>query len=104
MTVEGAGALVAVVLHLPEAPQDFLGEWERFNVVEEHALATLRQEVTKVDRGDITEEQFADFIETKIIPPWSAARERLGTMGNRPPIYDLIVPKVTKYMKLREEG
>ncbi|HXU81548.1 MAG TPA: rhomboid family intramembrane serine protease, partial [Polyangia bacterium] len=79
-----AAALAAVAAVVLPRPFDYLAEITAFGEVEQQALNDFNSFVNQAHDRMLSDERFAQEIETKIVPSWHAARERLATRGPWP--------------------
>ena len=104
MGTAGALALVAGVLAAPPPPDDYVAAFESFTESEARVLSHLRQAEEKVQRGAMTEAQFAETLEAEGLKPWIEMREQMARLKGAPGLVQRRLSRFLEYMDLRKEG
>jgi rhomboid protease GluP len=97
-----AAALAFAEIEVLPAPADFIGELELLGTTEEAVLAEYNGLVEKGRQQQISDDEFAERLETSIIPRWHAERERVARLGKWPPPNDKLLDLVLRYAETRE--
>jgi hypothetical protein len=103
LAVVATAVLLIVLSRLPTARFAFAREYERLVDVQDrvfdeyHRLKELRQ----IDR--LSDEQLADGIATRVLPPWQTERQRLESLSLRNPRTEAFRQQLLKSLTLREE-
>ena len=101
-----AGAIfVGLGIHFaPVPPDDFLGELQRFAKTEKEVLGRYNELHSRLEKGLMTEEVFAEGLEQDVIPSWREGQERLVHLRGAPDWIRQYLSKLTAYMTLRQES
>lgn len=97
-------ALPLASLALPEAPPDFQAVMQRFLDVEENVIATHNRLVEELNSETIDPSQFADEIDSKILPQWTASRKEVDELLASPFAEGEGLERIAKYIQLREDS
>jgi rhomboid protease GluP len=98
----GLALIVVPVTALPK-PDDYLAEYRRLGEVEEKAIDVYNSSLKQWKAGQISDQQYADILEDKILPPWRAERqamEKLKVSPDQVARHKLLV----EYVNAREQG
>ena len=100
----GAAGLVAIGALGSRVPKvdDVPGALTRFSEAERLTNAEYEQLLAKLQQREITREQFADGIDTQILPRWNSAREALAHVRSGPE--QQTIADVVTYMSLRGDA
>jgi rhomboid protease GluP len=78
-----AAIAAAAAVALPK-PFDYIAEISAFADAENQAVTAFNSYASQARDHILSDERFADGVETKIVPGWRAARERLASRGPWP--------------------
>jgi len=92
----GALALLAAASFAPEPPVDFAG-------IEEKVVNALNAAAGRWERGEMSNREFAEVVESDVLPPWREIRRQLDKKTDAPRIRQQYDPKLTEYVRAREE-
>lgn len=104
--VAGLGILLLLALSCgppPEEKAKFDAEVEQFADMESKTVDIYNDAIDKTNSKEMTDDQFMQLIEEKILPDWRAMRKRLqdlkftGAQGRR-------IEKLERYAAAREKG
>jgi rhomboid protease GluP len=96
-------ALAAFAFTRIPALDDFRGEMTKFDPLETASLKLFNESLESLKADKMTDAQFADVIEKKLLPPWNAERDRLAKLHlteHQAEFNKMLV----SYMSLRGEG
>lgn len=74
----GAGALLAAVQFAPEPPIDV-------DVAQQEVLDTYNEALSRLNSGKITSDEFADIVNSKVLPSWRNVWQVVDGMRDIPP-------------------
>ncbi len=89
---------------LPHDGGDSQAELERFEQVEKQCFDTYNKALDEARAGKLSDEQVADILEQKVLPPWKSSRERIQALKGMSKTMKARIDKVVAYMVMREEG
>ncbi len=104
LTAVGAAGLFAAYQSLPSPPADVVALEGHYRRVEKQVLRDWQSAEDRLQAGAITEQEYADILEHKILPPWKKLREDLVAAENIPKDQQEYVADLRKIVRLREEG
>jgi rhomboid protease GluP len=80
-TLAAATVLLAIAVQAaPDAPVDIRVEWQELAQIEQQVQETYGQANQQARDGQITAEQFAEIIESQVLPPWQELRRRIDQL------------------------
>ncbi len=100
----GLGLLVAVAFALKGSVADVEAAIARFTPVESRAIDRFNGMIDLYKSEKITGAEAAKIVESEVLPPWRAARERFAALGHVPAPQRKLVSQMLSYMKLRQEA
>lgn len=100
LAMAGIGT-VTIGIHL--LPHN-IAELERYPKVEEKLLMIYNSAVDKVNAEEITNDEFAQIIETQVIPKWRHMLNRLNTVPTLPPNQQRVLDLTLEHLNLQLEG
>ncbi len=104
LTLIGAAGLFAAYRSLPSPPADVTALKTHYDRVEKQTLREWKSADDRSLAGAITEEEYADILETRVLPPWKKLREDLEAAENVPAKQREFVEDLRKIVRFREEG
>jgi rhomboid protease GluP len=81
----------------------FTGELERVSAADKKLTRIFNDSLTALKTGKIDKDQFADTIETQVVQPWTAERDKLSAV-KAPEGQDDLAKRVLEYMSVKGEG
>jgi hypothetical protein len=81
----------------------FTGELERVSAADKKLTRIFNDSLTTLKAGRIDKDQFADAIETQVVQPWTAERDKLSAL-KAPEGQDVLAKRVLEYMSVKGEG
>lgn len=100
----GLAVLVGTCLLLPGGFANAQKELDHFAEVERSCIDALGAAFERLEAAEIGEPEFAAILDSDILPPWRAARERLMAFGEVPAPLEEHFQKMREYVTLREEA
>jgi len=97
-------ALIVVPLKALPKPSDYLAEYRRMAVIEDMAIDLFNSSNKQWKADQLTDQQYTDIIENKILPPWRAERQAVASLKALPPDQATQAHLLLDYMTAREEG
>jgi hypothetical protein len=85
-------------------PRDLPAELTKIGEIEERVLERFQSVMARFQSGDLPDEEFVDFLQREILPPWREARDRLGSIMDAPSANTEMLRTVSQSMLLRETG
>ncbi|NUQ62117.1 MAG: rhomboid family intramembrane serine protease [Pirellulales bacterium] len=104
LLIIGTAGLLAAAVALPDAPRDIEQELRRFGDLEREAVKISRALVPRLQQGQVSEEEFAETLERRVIRPWIETRRTIEGLLDKPNFDRAFLARLVEYMKLREEG
>jgi len=81
----------------------FAAEMQQLAAVEKHGVKVFNDSLVSLNAGRISADQFANAIDTQVLRPWNAEREKLSSL-TAPPGQEDAAKTIVKYMSLRSEA
>ncbi len=88
----------------PGPALDGEGELRRFLMVERGAGEIETRLIRGMREGSLSDAEFVDTIERKVLPPWTECRKRIESVITQSNANREGLAKVIKYAKCREDG
>jgi hypothetical protein len=98
-----AAAQIAKVRSAQAAANTFTTEMKNVAAVDATSTRLLNDSLAELKTGKISREQSADRIETQVLLPWNAERDRLSKL-RAPDTQEAVMKKMVDYMKLKGEA
>ena len=92
----GVAAILAAMHFAPEAPVDF-------SRIERQVVDVYNRAARQWRQKQITTERFAEILESEILPPWRAGRERLARPTRMAPARREFTDKLRRYAQRRQQ-
>ena len=89
---------------LPEAPPDISARMQQLSLVENEIGDTFNADQEEAFRGDIDHNEFADRIETNVLPPWIKLREEVESFLSLKHVNKDYLEILVRYIRCREES
>ena len=92
----GALALLAAASFAPKPPIDLVG-------IEEKVINALNTAANRRERGEMTDHEFAEIVESNVLPPWREMRRQMDQVQDARRDRQEYEAKLREYAKAREE-
>ena len=102
LAVVTAVACTGALLALPR-PADIQGEVDRFRELEPQVLDTFNADIERTQSGALSEGDFAEDVEKRVLPPWREERARLEGLRVSSKQAERMA-LIVRYMRAREDG
>src|SRR5262249_7219365 len=76
----GLALIVVPMIALPKT-DDYLAAYKRLAAMEEKDIALFNASLKQFQAGQINSQQYADILETQILPPWRAERQAMAKLN-----------------------
>ena len=104
LLVVGAAVAGGAFWLLPDAPPDWQAELQMLTETEHRVISRYNDLAGRVDNGKLTEREFADEIDGKLIPELSAAKQRFAALRASSAQQRKVADEFGKYLELRLES
>ncbi len=101
-----AGLIVLPIaaMALPSAPPDLKAELQRIGEVEKDIYETFNKANAQAAGGEISNEEFAEQIETSVLPAWAKYKQDMERLSKLEYASGPFFEKMLKYADLREDS
>ncbi len=89
---------------LPEAPPDISARMQDLSLVENEIGDTFNAVQDEASKGIIDDDEFADRIETNVLPPWIKLREEMESFLSLEHVNKDYLEILVRYIRCREES
>jgi rhomboid protease GluP len=97
-------ALATAALALHSTPPDYLAAIDHFSTVETRSIKLYNDIITRAKAEQASDADFAEVLETQVLPPWKEALDRLQRLEGLPDSEEQMITKLRRYAQARFGG
>ncbi len=102
LAVVGTGAILLSARFLPSPPRDFVTVLNQFPEKQQQILKEYSELMKKYWQGNLSDLEFADQVEAKVVVPWRELAKEMSAVKDRLDAARWV--KIEQYIRLRQES